>query len=126
VERVETTDPDGVDFGWVMQTTFVLTVTFGAVVVAALSAGRPLPTWADKATFAVRVGAVVWLLTAVPVYLYARRRVDDPPDRADRADETDGEDGDAPDTGSSSTTVEEPQETVPSPSESDPPGHSET
>ena len=72
--RVETTDPDGVDFGWVMQTTFVITVTVGAVVVTLLSAGQSLPTWTDKATFAVRVGAVVWIVTAVSVYLYARRR----------------------------------------------------
>jgi hypothetical protein len=75
--RVESTDPDGVDFGWVMQTTFVLTVTFGAVVVAVLSTGQSLPTWTDKATFAIRVGAVVWILTAVSVYLYARRRANE-------------------------------------------------
>jgi hypothetical protein len=72
--RVETTDPDGVDFGWVMQTTFVITVTVGAVVVTLLSVGQSLPTWTDKATFAVRVGAVVWIVTAVSVYLYARRQ----------------------------------------------------
>jgi hypothetical protein len=75
--RLESTDPDGVDFGWVMQTTFVLTVTVGAVVVAVLSTGQSLPTWTDKATFAIRVGAVVWLLTAVSVYLYARRRANE-------------------------------------------------
>jgi membrane protein YdbS with pleckstrin-like domain len=72
--RVETTDPEGVDYGWVMQTTFVLTIVVGAPVVAVLSAGTELPTWSARATFAVRVGAVVWILTAVPVFLYARRR----------------------------------------------------
>ncbi len=71
--RVERTDPDGVDFGWVMQTTFVLTVLVGAPLVAALAVTRPLPTWTARATFAVRVGAVVWLATATATYLYARR-----------------------------------------------------
>jgi membrane protein YdbS with pleckstrin-like domain len=70
---VETTDPDGVDFGWVMQVTFVLTITFGSVVVAVLSLGTSLPSWQSRVVFAVRVGAVVWLLTAVGTYLYARR-----------------------------------------------------
>ena len=74
--RVESTDPDGVDFGWVMQTTFVLTVTVGAVVVTAVAVftGVSLPTWGARASFAIRVGAVVWLITATFVYLYARRR----------------------------------------------------
>ena len=74
--RVESTDPDGVDFGWVMQTTFVLTVTVGAVVVTAVAVfwGVDLPTWGARASFAIRVGAVVWLVTATVVYLYARRR----------------------------------------------------
>lgn len=72
--RVESTDPDGVDFGWVMQTTFVTTVVVGAPVVAVLGATVSLPTWGARAAFAVRVGAVVWLVTAAAVYLYARRR----------------------------------------------------
>ena len=72
-EAVETTDPEGVDYGWVMQVTFVATILVGAPVVAVLSVGTPLPTWEARAGFAVRVGAVVWLLVAVPVYLYARR-----------------------------------------------------
>ena len=76
--RVETTDPEGVDFGWVMQTTFVLTIVLGAPLVALLSTGAELATWSARATFALRVGAVVWILTAVGVYLYARRRVDSP------------------------------------------------
>jgi hypothetical protein len=73
VPRVETTDPDGVDFGWVMQTTFVVTILVGSPVVAALSTTTALPTWGARASFAIRIGAVVWLLTAVVVYLYARR-----------------------------------------------------
>ena len=78
--RVEETDPDGVDYGWVMQVTFVLTILVGAPVVGVLSLGAPLPTWGARAGFAVRVGAVVWLLVAVPVYLYARRAARDPPE----------------------------------------------
>jgi len=74
-ERVATTDPDGVDYGWVMQTTFVATIVVGAPLVAALSAGATLPTWTDRALFAVRVGAAVWFVTALLAYLYARRRV---------------------------------------------------
>ena len=71
--RVETTDPEGVDYGWVMQTTFVLTIVFGAPLVALLSTGVDLPTWSARATFALRMGAVVWIVTAVGVFLYARR-----------------------------------------------------
>ncbi|MEF8867554.1 MAG: DUF5822 domain-containing protein [Haloarculaceae archaeon] len=81
--RVETTDPEGVDYGWLMQTTFVLTIVVGAPVVAVLSTGADLPTWSARATFALRVGAVVWLLTAVAVFLYARRRIRDDTEDAD-------------------------------------------
>jgi hypothetical protein len=73
-ERVETTDPDGVDFGWVMQVTFVTTILVGAPLVALLSTTTPLPTWGARVSFAVRVGAVVWLVTALATYGYARRR----------------------------------------------------
>jgi hypothetical protein len=69
------TDPDGVDYGWVMQTTFVVTILVGAPAVTVLSLFVSLPTWAARASFAVRVGAVVWLVTAIAVYLYARRGV---------------------------------------------------
>jgi len=74
VPAVEQTDPDGVDFGWVMQVTFVTTILVGSPVVAAASIWTRLPTWTSRAMFAVRVGAVVWILTAVSVYLYARYR----------------------------------------------------
>jgi hypothetical protein len=73
-ERVDSTDPEGVDFGWVMQTTFVTTIVVGAPLVAVASTAVRLPTWTAKAGFAVRVGALVWFCTAVVVYLYARRR----------------------------------------------------
>jgi hypothetical protein len=70
--RVETTDPEGVDYGWVMQTTFVLTIVVGAPAIAILSIFVTLPTWGQRVEFAIRVGAVVWLCIGVPVFLYAR------------------------------------------------------
>ena len=66
---------DAVDFGWVMQVTFVTTIVVGAPVVAVLSAGVELPTWEARVSFAVRVGAVVWFCTATAVYVYARRQL---------------------------------------------------
>jgi hypothetical protein len=73
VQPVETSDPEGVDYGWVMQTTFVLTIVVGAPVVAALSTQTTLPTWGARVEFAIRVGAVVWIVVALAVFLYARR-----------------------------------------------------
>lgn len=75
-ERVERTDPDGVDYGWVMQTTFVVTIVVGAPIVVLASLFVDLPTWGQRASFAIRVGAPVWFLTAVAVFAYARRRAD--------------------------------------------------
>lgn len=72
--RVETTDPEGVDYGWVMQTTFVVTIVVGAPLVALASLFVELSTWSQWASFAIRVGAVVWFLTAVGVFLYERRQ----------------------------------------------------
>lgn len=74
--RVETTDPDGVDYGWVMQTTFVLTIVVGAPVVAGLSLLVELSAWGQRANFAIRVGAVVWLCIGISVYLYARSQTE--------------------------------------------------
>lgn len=73
-EPVTRTDPDGVDYGWVLQTTFVVTIVVGAPVVAVLSIEESLPTWTARAAFAVRVGAVIWLLTAIGVFAYERRQ----------------------------------------------------
>ncbi|PSP67356.1 hypothetical protein BRC85_06530 [Halobacteriales archaeon QS_1_69_70] len=75
-ERVGSTDPEGVDYGWVMQTTFIVTIVAGAPVVAALSIFVPLPTWDARAAFAVRVGAVVWLAAGIAVYAYARSQAE--------------------------------------------------
>jgi hypothetical protein len=71
--RVERTDPDGVDYTWVMQVTFVVTIVAGAPLVAALSTTATLPTWNARAAFALRVGALVWFVTALAAYAYARR-----------------------------------------------------
>lgn len=70
---VETHEAEGVDYGWVMQVTFVVTIVLGVPLVALLSLDASLPTWGARAAFAIRVGAGVWLVTAVGVYLYARR-----------------------------------------------------
>lgn len=73
-ERVGRTEPEGVDYGRVMQITFVATIVLGAPLVALLSTGVELPTWGARAEFAVRVGAVVWLVTGVTVYAVERRQ----------------------------------------------------
>ncbi|SEL65044.1 DUF5822 domain-containing protein [Haloferax larsenii] len=73
MQPVERSNPDGVDYGWVMQTTFVTTILVGSPIVALLSLNATLPTWGDKAEFAIRVGAVIWFLTALAVYVYAKR-----------------------------------------------------
>ena len=70
--EVRRTDPDGIDYGWVMQMTFLLTIILGVPLVAVLSTLVSLPTWPDRAMFAVQVGAPVWFLTAVSLFLYAR------------------------------------------------------
>ena len=77
VDLVETTDPDGVDFGWVMQITFVVTIVVGAPIVAGLSLFVDLPTWGQRVSFAIRVGAPIWFLTAVSAFLYAKYRLAD-------------------------------------------------
>ena len=73
MQPVERTEVEGVDYGWVMQTTFVVTILVGAPVVAVLSTGVTLETWGARAAFAVRVGAPIWFLTAVAVAAYAKQ-----------------------------------------------------
>jgi hypothetical protein len=73
VPDVTRTNPEGVDYGWVMQVTFVLTILVGAPLVGVLSLVEPtLSSWEARAGFALRVGALVWLVTAVLTYSYAR------------------------------------------------------
>ena len=71
-EPIEETSPEGIDYGWVMQVTFLATLAVGVPVVAALSTLVELATWADRATFAIQVGAAIWFVTAIAVYGYAR------------------------------------------------------
>jgi len=73
VPEVERTDPEGIDYGWVMQVTFVASIFLGVPVVVALSIPVTLESWADRASFAVTVGAVVWFSVATVTYLYARQ-----------------------------------------------------
>lgn len=72
-DPVETTDPEGIDFAWVMQTTFVLTILLGAPIVALASIPATLPTWGARASFAIRVGAIVWIVVAIGTFVYERR-----------------------------------------------------
>ncbi len=61
-----------VDYGWVLEVTFVLTVVIGAPLIAIGSLLIELPTWTARVTYATMVAAAVWLLTAMLVYAYAR------------------------------------------------------
>lgn len=67
-----TSEQASVDYGWVMQMTFITTIVVGAPAVAVASLAVSLPTWSDRAEFAIRVGAFVWLVTALAVFAYAR------------------------------------------------------
>ncbi|WP_253738738.1 DUF5822 domain-containing protein [Halohasta salina] len=60
-----------------MQVTFVVTILVGAPIVAVLSVLVELPTWGARVSFAVRVGAPIWFLTAVSVFAYAKYKRDD-------------------------------------------------
>ncbi|ELZ38869.1 DUF5822 domain-containing protein [Halorubrum tebenquichense] len=73
MQPVERAEYEGVDYAWVMQTTFVVTILVGAPVAALLSTLVTLETWGARAAFAVQVGAPIWFVTAVAVALYARR-----------------------------------------------------
>lgn len=73
VQPVERTEVEGVDYGWVMQMTFVVTILVGAPVVALLSTAVTLDTWGARAAFAIRVGAPIWFVTAVSLAVYAKR-----------------------------------------------------
>ena len=71
-DPVAKTNPEGVDFGWVMQVTFVVTILVGAPLVAVLSTTVELTTWGARANFAIRAGAPIWLTTNVAAFLYAK------------------------------------------------------
>jgi len=89
---VRETDPEGIDYGWIMQTTFVLSIVVGAPLVALLSLFTTLSTWNERATFVIQVGAAVWLVLLIAVYAYARRYRHGDEDDTTSGDETDSED----------------------------------
>lgn len=70
---VTETDPDGVDYGWVMQVTFIASIFVGTPIVAVLSIPVTLTTWTERAQFAIGVGAAVWFVVSILVFLYAVR-----------------------------------------------------
>ena len=73
MQPVERSEVEGIDYGWVMQTTFVVTILVGAPIVAILSTQVTLDTWGARAAFAIRVGAPIWFVTAVAAAVYAKR-----------------------------------------------------
>ena len=73
MQPVERAEYEGIDYAWVMQTTFVVTILVGAPAAALLSTAVTLDSWGARAAFAVRVGAPIWFVTAVAVALYAKR-----------------------------------------------------
>ncbi|MYL69145.1 DUF5822 domain-containing protein [Halorubrum distributum] len=121
MQPVERAEYEGVDYAWVMQTTFVVTILVGAPAAALLSTLVTLESWGARAAFAVRVGAPIWFVTAVAVALYAKRAeagdggagTDDdaaPDEEADSDEEADpdeeadsGDDGDPTEDGEPST-----------------------
>ncbi len=92
MQPVERSEVEGVDYGWVMQTTFVVTIVVGAPVVAVLSTLVTLDTWGARAGFAIRVGAPIWFITAIVVAIYAKRT--DAGDGGTRDDANDGDESD--------------------------------
>jgi len=74
VDEGETGTRDGVDYTYVMQLTFLITILAGVPLVVVLSLFVTLPTWTDRAEFVVRVGALLWLVTGTALFLRERRR----------------------------------------------------
>lgn len=72
-EPVERYEPDGIDYAWVMQVTFVITILLGAPIVALASTGASLPTWGERLRFALAIGSIIWFVTGLAVFGYARR-----------------------------------------------------
>ena len=69
---VERTDPEGVDYGWVMQVTFIGALAVGVPIVAVASLFVTLSSWSERAIFAIQVGAPIWLVINLSAYGYAR------------------------------------------------------
>lgn len=75
--EVTRTESDGIDYGWVMQVTFITSIVVGVPTVTLFSAFATLETWPERARFAVGIGAIVWFVIAVGVYFYARQKADE-------------------------------------------------
>jgi hypothetical protein len=74
---VTETDPEGVDYGWVMQMTFITSLFVGTPIVAVLSIPVTLPTWTERAQFAIGIGAAIWFVVSILVFLHAKRTTDE-------------------------------------------------
>ena len=70
----ESASVEGVDTEHVMNLTFVLTLFLGVPTVVVLSLFVPLDGWNEIISFVVRVGATIWFLTAVTLYVRERVR----------------------------------------------------
>ena len=71
---VEQYEPAGIDYGWIMQVTFIVTIVLGAPLLALLSTVFSLPTWSDRLEFAIAFGALLWFCVAIIVYAIERSR----------------------------------------------------
>jgi hypothetical protein len=74
VDDADAESVDGVDTEHVMNLTFVLTLLLGVPAVVVLSLFVPLDGWNEILAFVVRVGAAIWFLTAVTLYVRERLR----------------------------------------------------
>lgn len=74
---VDRYEPDGVDYAWIMQVTFVLTILIGAPIIALGSTFVELTTWGERVWFAAGFGAVIWMIVASTVFTIAWRRARD-------------------------------------------------
>lgn len=63
---------DAVDFGWVMEVTFILTVVIGTPIVVLGSLWFDIDGWTARVVYATTVAAALWFVTAIAVYVYAR------------------------------------------------------
>lgn len=63
---------EAVDFGWVMEMTFILTVVVGTPIIMVGSLWFDIDTWTARIVFATTVGAAVWFITAIGVYGYEK------------------------------------------------------
>lgn len=65
---------EAVNYRWIMEVTFVVTVLVGVPLIAVASAFITLDDWATRVRFATTLAAIVWIGTAAGAYLVARRR----------------------------------------------------